>query len=314
MTAQPAEVVFINGRFEPPAAARLSPLDAAVQHGVGLFETMLGGVAPSGNPWVVMLDDHIARLTASAAELGLSSALREGGLADAALETLRRCGLPRARLRITITGGEINALAAARATTPAHRPDPGVIIAAAPATAYPPAILDRGVRIVVADAKANPFNPLESHKTVNYWWRLRELASAAARDAAEALLLTVTNHVCGGCVSNLFAVRAGKALTPIARGEEEKGATLPSPVRPGVTRAWTADALAAKGIDLFRRMLTIADVLDADEVFLTNSSWGVLPVIAVEGRTIGSGVPGPVTRDMVQAWAKAVDAAASAPA
>ena len=56
-----------------------------------------------------------------------------------------------------------------------------------------------------------------------------------------------------------------------------------------------------------RRMLTITDVLEADEVFLTNSSWGVLPATRVEGRTIGTGAPGPITRELVNAWQELVE-------
>lgn len=307
MSVEGDSIVFINGRFDSAAAAQVGAMDASIQHGVGLFETMLGGVTPGGAPWIIHLGEHVDRLTASARDLGLSAAVRPGALAEAALETVRRSGLSRARVRLTITGGQINALAAAKnpGAAPA-RPDPGVLIAATPATAYPADTLQRGVPIAVADARANPFNPLEGHKTINYWWRLRELASAAAKGAAEALVLGVTNHVCGGCVSNIFIVKAGAVRTPIARTEEQasegKGAALPSPVRPGVARAWAMDILRDQGVTVSVRMLGIAEVLDADEVFLTNSSWGVLPVHAVEGKPIGGGGAGPIALGLMEAW------------
>ena len=107
----------------------------------------------------------------------------------------------------------------------------------------------------------------------------------------------MTNHLCGGCVSNAFVVKDGALLTPIARGEEAQGG-LPSPVLPGITRGAVIDAARELGINVTARLLTIDDVLGADELFLTNSSWSVLPVTAVEASAIGGGTPGEITRAM----------------
>lgn len=296
---------FLNGRWvtgdEPPL---VSGFDAGFQHGVGLFETMLGGVAADGEPWVLRLDEHIDRLTLSARTLGLSDSLRSGALAEAVIETVRRAALPRARIRLTITGGDLSLLVRT-GSQGAH--DPTILISAQPATVYPDALFQRGGALIVADARANPFNPCEGHKTLNYWWRLRELQRAAAAGAAEALVLQVSNHLCGGCVSNIFIRRGEDLLTPIARGEEEEvggRAALPSPVLPGVTRAWVIDRAPVLGLGVQRRMLAAADLLEADEVFLTNSSWGVLPIVKFESGAIGDGVPGRITRDLVAAWRK----------
>jgi branched-chain amino acid aminotransferase len=352
--------VFLNGHFLAPGDARVSAFDASVQHGVGLFESMLGGATPApapdpnaplgaaapqpSKPWVMFLDEHLERLARSGQSLGLASGLRPGPLAEAVLETVRRAGLPRARVRLTVTGGDLNlreqaARDALRTGEPPRRSDPTILISAVPATDYPDAMFTRGVGVVIADPRANPFNPMEGHKTLNYWWRLRELAGAAARGAAEAVVLSVTNHIVGGCVSNLFSVRntpAGPELqTPIARDEEwvqaarshlgevpasdppperanasAKGVVLPSPVLPGTVRAWVIDRAEARGLVVRKRAMSIADVLDADELFLTNSSWGILPVTRVEAKPIGApadagagtGEVGPVTASLVEAW------------
>jgi branched-subunit amino acid aminotransferase/4-amino-4-deoxychorismate lyase len=122
----------------------------------------------------------------------------------------------------------------------------------------------------------------------------------------------VTNHLAGGCVSNAFVVKGGEMVTPIARGEEaesrggaeaqSKGISIPSPVLPGVTRGWVLEWAARRRIAVTRRMVTIEDVLGADEVFLTNSSWGVLPVVAVEKKEIGDGEVGALTGEVRGAW------------
>ena len=286
--------VFLDGKFVPREHARVSASDAGLLHAVGLFETM-SATLDADRPVVDDLEQHLDRLAGSADELGLSADLRTGPLAEAVLGTIRRAGHPRARVRLTVTGGDLNMLRA----TGKSRHTPTIIIDAQPATAYPDAMFDKGVVVAIADAKANPLDPTAGHKTLNYWWRLRELQKASARGAAEAVVLQVSNHLCGGCVSNLFAVRGQTLLTPIARGEEQavggKGA-IPSPVLPGITRARVIDAADDLGLTVERRMMGVADILDADEVFLTNSSWRVLPVTAIEAEPVAQGTVGPVAR------------------
>lgn len=290
--------VWLNGELVDRDDARVSAFDAGLQHGVGLFETMLGGVR-DGRAWVFGLDAHLSRLKGSVEALGLSSALRVSALAEAVLLTVQEAGHERCRVRLTLTGGDLNLLSGsggAQAT---------IMIDVQPATVYPEEMYERGVRATIADAKANPLNPMEGHKTLSYWWRLRELQAAAGKGAAEALVFAVSNHLCGGCVSNVLVLKDGVLSTPIARGEERavggKGA-LPSPVLPGTTRGWLLEQAPSKGLDVDRRMLTITDVLEADEVMLTNSSWGVLGVVGVEAEPIGRGVVGEVTHALRLAW------------
>lgn len=296
------ETVWLNGRFLSRDEARVSAFDAAFQHGVGLFETMLAA-GPDGR--VFHLHRHLERLDRSARELGLTDSLKPRALAELVETVVARAEQSdddrRARVRLTITGGDLNLLS----STGRSGVDPTILIVVQPATVYPPEMFTKGVGVLIADAKANPLDPFAGHKTLNYWWRLHELQRAASARAAESIILQVTNHVCGGAVSNLFIVKDGALLTPIARGEEESGA-LPSPVLPGITRSAIQDAAASLRIGYSRRMLSIAEVTDADELFLTNSSWGVLPVTRVEAHTIGAGTPGPVTLRLRERWLEMV--------
>lgn len=317
--------VFLNGQFFSPgepgaplAAARVSAFDAGFQHAVGLFETLTAGASTDSESgaWALHLEEHTERLATSARELGLSDEIRSAALGDAVLETVRRSGLARARVRLTVTGGDLSLLsqggpgAPGRTGTdgaPERRHDPTVMIVAQSATVYPEPMFERGVRATLALARVSPLMPTEGHKTLSYWWRLRELQLAAAKGAGEALVLSITNHLCGGCVSNLLAISGSTVLTPIARGEEHDVAgndasPLPSPVLPGVTRAWALARLERAGMTVQRRMISVQDLLDADEVMLTNSSWGVLPIVGLEASTIGPGEPGAVTTDLRGAW------------
>lgn len=293
-------IAWINGTFVDHAEARVSAFDAGFQHAVGLFETM---TATRGR--VFRVEQHLERLAQSAAQLRLTDVLRTRALEEAVHAAVEKSqlaeGESRARVRLTLTGGDLNMLAAAATGEPTSAQQPTVVIAVTPATPYPDEMFERGVGLRVAGAKANPFDPTAPHKTLDYWWRLAALREAAGAGMGEALVLQVSNHVCGGAVSNLFCVKDGALLTPIARGEEPEGG-LPSPVLPGVTRAVVREIAQRESIPVDVRMLTISDVLDADEVFLTNASWGVLPVVRVEQKEIGAALVGPMTKDLRGAW------------
>ena len=280
-------VVWVDGEFVERDAARVSAFDSGLQHAVGLFETMSARLVDGGAE-VVRLAEHMDRLGTSARQLGLSDDLRTGALGDAVTHSVLKAGYERARVRLTVTGGDLNLLSRRDAKDP-HRPT--LLIDVQPATGYPDAMFEKGVMVRVADEKTNPLDPTASHKTLNYWWRLRALQSASGAGAAEALVFQVSNHLAGGCVSNVLLVKDGSIITPIARGEEEAGG-LPSPVLPGVTRGAALKWADGQGVPVETRMVTIDDVLGADEVLMTNSSWGVLPVVAIETSRIGAGVPG----------------------
>lgn len=289
--------VWVNGRFVDRDQAMVSVFDAGLQHGIGLFETML---AQSGR--VYRLREHLERLAASARELRLTDELRVGPLAEAVERTVAESGLTegRARVRLTLTGGDLNLLQTQRQ----HPSTPTLIIVAQPATPYPDILFEQGVRVAIADGRLNPFDPVAGHKTLNYWSRLRALQEVAQVGGGECLWLSVTNHLMGGSVSNIFLVKDGLLHTPIARGEEPKGG-IPSPVLPGITRRAIIELAEQERIGVNRQMLDVDALLAADEVFLTNSSWGVLPVVravAFQEEVIGSGQPGPITRRLRGLW------------
>ncbi len=172
---------------------------------------------------------------------------------------------------------------------------------------HPDAFFESGVKELIAAARANPRHPMAGHKTLDYWPRIRVLQDAGRREGAEAIWLSLDAEVASGCVSNVFVVSNGSVRTPVARGEEAPDAA-PAPVRPGITRAVVLELAAERGLEARAEAISAEDLFAADEVFLTNSSWGVLPVVVVEKRTIADGAVGPVTRSIRDAWSRLVDA------
>ncbi|MEM6334493.1 MAG: aminotransferase class IV [Planctomycetota bacterium] len=312
---------WVNGALVEPGEAVVSAGDAGVQHAVGVFTTMRawpsGGGAGDGGAGeealvegeregvVWRLDRHVERVVGSMVELGMAAEGEAAGLRGELRTAVEACvagnGLGAARLRLTVTPGSVTLRPPGREKgAGASRGSAGgggrtVLVEPSPVTAYDPAYFERGVRVVVHGPGANPFDDHAGHKTVNYWSRLSSLRRAAEAGAAEAIWLNVTNHLASGAISNLFVVKDGVLRTPIARGEEVQGA-LRAPVLPGVVRGAVIEWAEGQGIEVERRMLTVEDLLDADEVFLTNSGWLVLPVSGVEQKEIGSGAVGDVTR------------------
>lgn len=285
--------------------ARVSVFDAGFQHGVGLFETMI-----AKNGVVFKAAEHMSRLADSAAMLRLTENLQIDPLVEALNLILKENDQKSARVRLTVTGGDLNLL---QRTGNSGGVDPTIVIQTQPPTEYPSSFFEEGVMVSIASGRINPYEFGAGHKTLNYWPSLLNLQLAAMQQSGESLLLTPSALVAGGCVSNIFVVDGGTLFTPVARGEEGQQ-DEPSAVLPGITRSAIIQLANAMGIGTSRKPLTLDDVLAADEVFLTNSSWGVLPVVGLLASVLDEGNPseqahpigeksvGPVSNQLVIAY------------
>ena len=297
--------VWINGTFVDGDDAKISVFDAGFQHGVGLFETM---VASSGV--VFRASEHMERLSQSAAMLRLTENLQVDPLVEAVNLILKENNQTSARIRLTVTGGDLNLL---QQTGSSGAGDPTIVIQTQPLTEYPDAFFDSGVTVSIASGRVNPYEFGAGHKTLNYWPSLLNLQLSAMQKCGESLLLTPSALVSGGCVSNLFIVKDGTLFTPVARGEEGEQAE-PSATLPGVTRSVVIQLADELGVGTSKKTITLDDVLSSDEAFLTNSSWGVLPVVGLlamvleEGshveqtRAIGDGSVGDISNKLVATY------------
>jgi len=290
--------IHLNGQIVDAADAHIGVEDAGFQHAVGLFETMA-----AYNGTVFRLAEHLDRLAASADQLGLTRDLNRNALITAVNEALAANDMTEARIRLTVTAGEVSML-----RPPSEPPQPTVVVIATPPTQYDPKYFDDGVLVTMASPMANPFDPMAGHKTLNYWPRLRALRQSATAGASETILLNITNHLACGAISNVFIIKDDTLLTPFARGEEVEGA-LPAPVLPGITRAAVIELADQVKLKVERKMLTVDDLLEADEAFLTNSSWLLLPINRVEQKLIGGeGKVGEHTKALRAALLKTVAA------
>lgn len=277
-------VVYLNGEFVPEAQAQVSVFDGGWLHGAGLFETMR-----AENGRVFRLESHIERLRQSAAKL-LRPLEREHlpSRVDV-LDLLERNALKQARVRLTVTAG--NMLVASEG-----EPALTVCLSAAPLAAPPAAVYQQGVAVALCDHRLSPSDPLAGHKSTSYLLRLLGLRAARQANCLEALWFTTRNHLAEGCLSNVFVVRDGVLRTP----------ALDTPVLPGVARAAILPLAEGCGIRVEEGVLSVDDLLDADEVFLTNVIMQVVPVVRVERKDIATGSVGRVTQTIMESFRELV--------
>lgn len=281
-----SKVVFLNGEFLPADEARISIYDGGFLHGAGLFETMR---ADFGHAF--RLDAHLDRLLNSAEKLGLPIARPDLPLTRDVDELLARNKLQTARLRLTVTVGSMLASPASE-----ERPALTVCLTAAEMPPYPADLYARGMSVLITTFKQSPTDPMCGHKTLNYLPRLLALRSAQKLQCGEAFWFTPQNQLAEGSISNVFIAKGGAIATP----------PLSTPVLPGVSRSVVLELAKAAGIAAEEKPININDLLDADEVFLTNSSMQVMPVCRVEKRDIGAGTPGPLARKLRELFVEQV--------
>lgn len=276
--------VFLNDGLVEAEKAGVSVADTGMLYGAGLFETMR-----SRNGVVFRLQDHLDRLLLSAATLSIAHSYDKPYIGRAIDSLLQANELKDARLRLTLTGGPLTASEEQRRPT--------LLITATEFRPYPSDYYKTGALAVLCPFRQNSTDPTCGHKTICYYPRLLALNLAHQRRAAEAIWFTMENRLAEGCVSNVFLVKNAILQTP----------SLETPVLPGIARKAVLQLARQQSIEVIEKDLFIADLLEADEVFLTNVVMEVLPVINLEKHTIGDGKVGPVTQKLRNAFAQAIE-------
>lgn len=285
-------LVWLNNEFLDDATASVSLRDTGLLHAAGVFTTMR-----SYGGRVFRLDLHLQRLRRSCEALFIPLQYKDEVLMEVAEELLRRNELPDARLRLTVTRGVAE-------QDPLHgmRLTPTAFLTATELSPYPKEYYDRGLTVILLDdQKLNPYDLQAGHKTLNYFSRLAALRAANQRSAGEALWFNVHNYLQSGSISNVFIVKDGILITPPTPTDlldPTIADAIPYPkssTLPGVTRQIVLELANQNSIETQIAAIDVNQLLEADEVFLTNSIMGVMPVCRIEKKAIGSDKPGPVT-------------------
>jgi len=272
--------VFLNGQLVPESQATVSVADAGFLHGAAVFSTAL-----AHNGVVFRLDRHLARMFDTATMLGLRTGATPEELTDATARLLAANELTEARVRITLTPGSV------------HGAEPTTLITAHPLPAYPPEWYEKGIGVVISSLRQGSGPPIYGCKTGCYLPRIIARQEAATKGFDEALWFTEDNRLAEACTCSVFLVLGGEVLTP----------PISTPVLPGVVRQAVIDLCEGLDIPCHERALTIRELLEAQEVFLTSSCAGIRPVARIERHAVGGEKPGPVTRRIRKAYGELLD-------
>ena len=277
--------VYIDGQLYAKEDAKISVYDHGLLYGDGVFE----GIRSYGGK-VFRMKTHLDRLWYSAKAILLNIPMTREEMARAIEETLKANAIEDGYIRVLVTRG-IGSLG----LDPNHCGRPQVIIITDFIALYPEELYRKGLDIVtVSVARNHPAALSPRIKSLNYLNNILAKIEGMQAGCVEALMLNHKGEVAECTGDNIFLVRDGELLTP----------SLESGILEGVTRDAVIEIARAAGITVHEMPLTKHDVYIADECFLTGTAAEVIPVVKVDGRTIGGGAPGPMTRDLIERFHK----------
>jgi branched-chain amino acid aminotransferase len=288
------EIIYLNGQLIPRSKAKLSPFDHGFLYGYGLFETMR---AYQGH--IFRLDRHLARFRRSAQSLGLIHSIlnavdRRQSLEAACLATLEANKLKDARLRLTVSAGEGD-----MTPDPGTCSNPTVLVTARDLVPLPPKKYESGFKAALSSLRRNSQSPLSRLKSNCYMENILARMAARAAGCDEAILLNEHGYLAEGSTTNIFLVCNRELITP----------SLESGVLPGITREAVLEMAQASNIKTLERQVELEELIEAEEAFVTNSILEVMPLTIFEGKPIGTGKPGQLTKELLAVYRKLVDKA-----
>jgi branched-chain amino acid aminotransferase len=272
--AAEALVVYMNGEYVPKDEARISVFDFGFLRGDAVFDT-----TSAWNGFVFKLDEHLDRLELSLRAARIALPLPREELRSVLIETTRRCGLRNAYIQTIVTRGE---------------PPPGVrdLTQCTPRVvvfAVPYVFILKpeqgGGRAMIVSTRALPVQCLDP-KIKSLSRQHLDLASLQGKSAGVdvAIMLDLDGHVTEGPGFNVFVVKRGALYSP------------PDGILMGITRQTVFELAAENGIVAREAQLTAYDLYAADEVFITSTAGGIMPLVEIDGRAIGDGKPGPLSQ------------------
>jgi len=275
--------VYLNGKFVDEAKAVVSVFDHGLLYGDGVFE----GIR-SYNGLIFKLQEHIDRLFESAHTIMLKIPLSKPELAEAVRQSLRVNKLSNAYIRLVVTRGEGDLGLDPRKCT-----RPTVFVIADRIELYPKKLYEQGLELITVATQRNVPEALNPQiKSLNYLNNILAKIEAITAGFEEAIMLSPSGYVTECTGENLFVVSGKRLLTPPPY----------IGVLRGITRRTVMELGRRQKLDVAEELLTRYDLFNADECFLTGTAAEIVPVVKIDGRVIGAGKPGPVTKHLQTAF------------
>ena len=271
--------IFINGKLYDKEDAKISVYDHGLLYGDGVFE----GMRSYGGK-VFRHREHLERLWKSARAIMLEIPMTMDEVEAAVNDTLATNNITDGYIRLVVTRG-----AGSLGIDPNRTSDPQVIIITDKITLYPEEYYENGLEIVtVSTIRNHPAALSPRVKSLNYLNNVMAKIEGLQAGCEEALMLNHNGEVAECTGDNIFIVRDGELLTP----------SVDAGILEGITRQTVIDLAQEAGVPVCETALTRHDIFIADECFLTGSAAEVVPVVKLDSRVIGTGQPGPITRDL----------------
>ncbi len=275
--------IYIDGEWHSRETAKVSVFDHGLLYGDGVFE----GIRVYSRR-IFRLEAHLDRLYASAQAIALTIPLERGEMAAAVRDTVRRNQRDDGYIRLVVSRG-----AGELGIDPVSCPRPCVIIIVGDVRLYSRELYASGIKVITSATRQVSHEAFDPRvKSLNYLKNVLAKIDAQRAGAHEAILLNSAGFIAECAGDNLFVVHHRRLLTP----SPQDGALE------GITRGAILELAAEAGIEGRESRLTRFDVYTADECFLTGTGAEVMPVAAVDGRPIANGEPGPVTRQLTEAF------------
>jgi len=275
--------VYLNGDFVDQADAKVSVFDHGFLYGDGIFE---GIRLYSGN--VFKLDEHLERLEFSARAIMMDLPWTREEIAEAVCESCRVNGLGNGYIRLIVTRG-VGSLG----LSPKSCVAPQLIIIADQIQLYPKEFYTEGLKVItVATRRLSPAALPPMIKSLNYLNNILAKIEAGNLGYVEAFMLNEQGYVAECTGDNVFIVQHGKVFTPPVNAGSLTG----------ITRGAVMEILADLDLELVETNLTRYDLWVARECFLTGTAAEVVPVVEIDGRRIGDGQPGELTKRVLAAF------------
>jgi branched-chain amino acid aminotransferase len=271
--------VWLDGKWYDRETATVSVYDHGLLYGDGVFE----GIRVYGGK-IFKLSEHLDRLYDSAKAIWLTIPMPKDEMAAVTEEAVRRSGIAEAYIRHIITRG-VGDLG----LDPRKCPKASIIIIVDTIRLFPEEVYETGLRVVTAGTPIPHREALSPRvKSLNYLPHILAKIEGIHSGADEVLMLDSEGHVAEGSGQNIFVVKHGAIRTPAPYAGILKG----------VTRDVVIELAREAGYDMQETMLNRYDVYTADEAFFTGTASELIAIRQVDGRTIGNGKPGPLTRDL----------------
>jgi branched-chain amino acid aminotransferase len=275
-------IIYIDGKYLPGDQARISVFDHGFLYGDGVFE---GIRAYDGR--VFRLKEHLERLYDSAKTIDLAVPITKEQMSDVICETLRKNKLKDGYVRPIVTRG-VGDLG----LDPRKCPKASVIVIAKEWGAMYGDLYEKGLKAVSVSVRRNPAEALPPNvKSLNYLNNILAKIEANYKGGDEAIFFDTNGYISEGSGDNLYVVKNGAIITPSTLNNLR-----------GVTRMVVLEIAQSLGIPVKEQNLGYYDLYSADEVICTGTAAEVAPITWIDGRVIGTGKPGPVTRQLMAAF------------